>query len=176
MSRDRERLRKLLSVVVEEWGYAEVRNALAEVLKDRRGKRYGTVAGKPSSGNLFAQATQKGSKKPTAVQQVMRSAVAEQERERLMPIAAKFDRKEFLPRVGDIKHFLAMVGEPTEAIKNREEGFRRILRKLMQLSPDRLDRILSTASYSGPSELRPLSEAIKSAGATLRRTPGPEEE
>jgi len=92
------------------------------------------------------------------------------ERETLLVIAEKFDRKEFLPSIGDIREFLAMMGEASAGMKDRLDGFRRLLSSLTQLPPDKLKRLASSTSYSGPAQLGPLSDAIKSTGDAIRRS------
>jgi hypothetical protein len=155
---------KLIRTLVEEWGYADVEKALAQ------------VSGVSRDPSMNREASQR--KKPTAVEQVARLSIPDREREALLVIAAKFDRKEFLPSVVDIREFLAMRGEDSGRLKDRLEGFRRLLRSLSQLPSDTLQGLANSARYSGPAQLGPLSDAIRSTGEAIRRkegVPGPEQ-
>jgi hypothetical protein len=169
---------KLTRMLVEEWGYNEVQKALAQ-LSDVRGAAH--IASAPrwlASQQPSPSREANRSKKPTAVEQVTRLSTPDSERETLLAIAAKFDRKEFLPRVGDIREFLAMVGEESGAIKDRLDGFRRLLPTLSQLPPERLKHVASSGRYSGPAQLGPLSDAINATGEAIRRSeraPDPEQ-
>jgi hypothetical protein len=97
---------------------------------------------------------------------------ADGSRETLLALAAKFDRKEFLPSVVDIREFLAMMGEESGGIKDRADGFRRLLPSFSQLLPDKLEHLVNSARYSGPARLGPLSDAIRSTGEAIRRRDG----
>jgi hypothetical protein len=163
--RDKALLSKLVALLVDEWGYHDVQAVLA-LLANARGELDVIPASKD---RLEQPPLAHRPKKLTAVEQVNKSAAMGGEREMLLAIAEKFDRKEFLPSVGDIREFLAMIGEASAGMKDRHEGFRRLLRPLTQLPADRLRRLASNPRYSGPAQLGPLSEAIKSTGEAIRR-------
>src|ERR1700731_3108417 len=101
---------KLTRMLVEEWGYNEVQKALAQLSDVRSGAHIASASRRLASQQPSPNREANRSKKPTAVEQVTRFSTPDSEREALLVIAAKFDRKEFLPRVGDIREFLAMMG------------------------------------------------------------------
>jgi hypothetical protein len=71
-----------------------------------------------------------------------------------------------------------MMGEESGTIKDRLDGFRRLLPPLSQLPSDKLKRLASSGRHSGPAQLGPLSDAIKSTGEAIRRSetaPDPEQ-
>ncbi|HXQ53591.1 MAG TPA: hypothetical protein VN802_21040 [Stellaceae bacterium] len=163
-------LLKFVETLVEEWSYDEVQRALTE-LPDAAGGTHAASAlvGGVSQHPSFNRGVNR-SKRPTAVEQVTKLSNWNGERETLLVIAEKFDRKEFLPSIGDIREFLAMMGEASAGMKDRLDGFRRLLSSLTQLPPDKLKRLASSTSYSGPAQLGPLSDAIKSTGDAIRRS------
>jgi hypothetical protein len=176
-SRHQAFLTKLVRMLVEEWGYDEVQRALAQLSEMGGGTLVSSAPEERAARQPSSKREGSRSKKLTAVEQVARLSIPDRERETLLGIAAKFDQKEFLPRVVDIREFLAMRGEDSSGVKDRLDGFRRLLRSLSQLPSDKLEGLMSSARYSGPARLGPLSDAIRSTGEALRRNegaPGPE--
>jgi hypothetical protein len=162
MTRHQRLLANLIETLVEEWGHEEVQRTLAQlsdgtrVTPPERGLR---TSGRP--------------KKPTAVEQISKLGETGDVYENLHVIATKFDRKEFLPSVADVREFLAMMGENVGIVKDRSDAFRRLLHSLSKLPSDRLEHLARSTSHSGPAQLGPLSDAIKSTGDSLRRSEGP---
>src|ERR1700730_5196322 len=112
-SRRRTSLAKFVQLLVDEWSYDEVYKALLELSQPDK-PRY--LDKKPRS------------QKPSAVEQVERSSFPDDVRQHLTKIAQKFDQKQFLPTIGDIKHFLAMSGTRyTGTAKHRTDIFRYLL-------------------------------------------------
>ena len=167
---------KLIRTLVEEWSYDEVQKVLAELSDVRKGASAagGFREGEPRRVSLNRERAR--SRRPTAVEQVTRYVGPNADRETLFAIAAKFDRKEFLPRIGDIKEFLAMMGEAVGGMKHRLDGFRQLLPPLAQLPSDKLKHLATSTRHSGPAQLGPLSDAIKSTGEARRRSTMPEPE
>jgi hypothetical protein len=105
----------------------------------------------------------------TAVDQVIKSSSLAGDLSDILDLATKFDRKDFLPSIGDIREFLTMTGNSVEGVNSRTEGFRYLLPVLAQLPPERLKQLASSNSYSGPAQLGPLADAIRSTGEAIRR-------
>ncbi len=104
-----------------------------------------------------------------ASEQVARAQLPEAQEVVLRELAMRFDSKEFLPSVSDVREFLIMIGERPGAIKDRSEAFKQLLKALSGLPPERLERLANSARHSGPSQLGPLSDAISAAAASLPR-------
>ncbi|MBM9614715.1 hypothetical protein JWJ90_10500 [Desulfobulbus rhabdoformis] len=149
-------LRELLSVLVKEWGHDEVKCALEDINNEA------------ASGVTSRQARARVYKKPNAENLVKRLDVPKEQKALLMDFASKFDNKEILPKVGDVRYFLEMQGEKAESIQQRSKAFSAILNVLLQMSCESLNSVVRGFSYSGPSALGPLSDAIKATSAALR--------
>jgi hypothetical protein len=158
-------LNNLLRTLVQEWGHKEVQAALAQ-LADAVG---GTDAHLPEGGRSEGIRRTRNATKLLASEQVARAKLAEAQRAVLEELALRFDRKQFLPSVPDVREFLVMMGERPGAMKDRSEAFRRLLVALSGLPLERLKRLESSALHSGPSQLGPLSDAISAAAASLPR-------
>ena len=152
-------LNKLLQTLVDEWGHEKVAGALARV----------TVSpDDPSAHRASLRASQKGVR-PSATEQIERAALDGEQKDALLQLAARYDSKQFLPSVTDVREFLIMNGERPIDMKDRKDAFRILLRSLLQLPVDRLKQFASTALHSGPSQLGPISDAIAAAGERLPR-------
>jgi hypothetical protein len=92
-----------------------------------------------------------------------------EKRDALLELAERYDRKQFLPSVADVREFLIMMGERPVGMKDRKEAFRVLSRSLIQLPLEDLQQLTRTGLHSGPSQLGPLSDAISAAGERMTR-------
>jgi hypothetical protein len=104
-----------------------------------------------------------------ASEQVARAELPKAKEAALRELAIRFDQKQFLPSVSDVREFLMMMGEQPGAIKDRSKAFGRLLKALSVLPPERLERLASSTLHSGPSQLGPLSDAISAVAGAITR-------
>ena len=160
-------LDRLLQALVDEWGRESVAaglarievssiNPLAEVPPIPRVRPVGRAA------------------RPSAPEQIERAALAGEQKDALLELAVRYEHKQFLPSVADVREFLTMMGERPIQMRDRREAFRILLLNLKQLPIERLKQLVSTALHSGPSQLGPISDAIAAAGERLHRQPSSE--
>jgi hypothetical protein len=159
MSRDRL-LMNLVRVLVEEWGVDGVQRALKSMEQSTQ-----SVLGREAP---HSEPKSSVRIKPTAFEQASRVRGQPVFRELLSEIAKQFDQKTFLPTIGDARHFLEMRGKEISPTVSRAEVFRKILDELEEMEVDELRIVAARARNSAPSQLAPLSKAIRSAGAALR--------
>lgn len=155
-------LTKLLQTLVDEWGYEDVATALASTngdLSDPLVRRAEGSTPQPSKKRVRLSATE----------QIERAGLEGEQKELLLQLALRYDRKLFLPSVADVREFLIMMGTRPIGMKDRTQAFRVLLESLMQLPVARLQQLAQTALHSGPSELGPISDAITIAGERLPR-------
>jgi hypothetical protein len=160
-------LNNLLKSLLDEWGHDDVRAALEKlIVKSEHENRRSYGAAKSQS---------ERSGRPTAIN-LLESIDLESDRKRPLSIlATRFDNKDFLPSIADVREFIIMAGERPPAMKNRQDSFRNLLRVLLRFSPDRLQQVAEAASHAGPAQLGPISDAIAAAGERLpRRNPDPD--
>lgn len=155
-------LNRLLQTLVDEWGHEKVAAALV-----RTGASSNNASAERPSIPKF-RPSGKGAK-PSATAQIERAALEGELKDALLQLAVRYDGKQFLPSVADVREFLLMIGERPAAMKDRKDAFRILLRNLVHLPIDRLRQLASTALHSGPSQLGPLSDAIAAASEHLPR-------
>ena len=79
----------------------------------------------------------------------------------LEQLAVKFEKKAFLPTVGDIRNFCAIYGIDLPRSSSRVSAIPTIFRHLSRLAPEEARSILQANSFSGPSQLAPIADAIR---------------
>ena len=151
-------LRRILQALVDEWGHEEVAKALGSTAVSSIDSAVGRAA-EPKLRRL----------RLNAAEQVERAALEGDKKEALLRLAERYDRKQLLPSVADVREFLIMMDEKPIGMKDRQEAFRTLLRSLERLPVERLQQLVLAAQHSGPSELGPLSDAIAAAGERLPR-------
>jgi hypothetical protein len=89
------------------------------------------------------------------------------QQERLLTLAQLFEEKRFLPTAADIRNFFEAYGVTTVKVKARQDAIPLIFRFLSSLSDERLSRIINEGSFTGPSELGPIADAIKAKSVNM---------
>jgi hypothetical protein len=163
MTAQKALLTNLLRLLVQEWGRETVRAELAKLTQESTGI---------DDGGVGATVATRARIKLLAIEQVERAKLPDAQAAALRELAVRFDRKQFLPSLSDVREFLIMMGERPGAIKDRPSAFRLLLLALAALPAERLERLTHSARHSGPSQLGPLSDAISSAAASLPRHRG----
>ena len=165
MSSRKALLISLLRPLVQEWGYEEVEAVLAQLsgVAGRTGVHRSAIGGLGGADKI------RNTRRLLATELVARAQLPEAQEVTLRELATRFDRKQFLPSVADVREFLIMIGERPGAMKARSEAFRQLLKALSGLPPEQLERLANSTVHSGPSRLGPLSDAISAAAASLPR-------
>lgn len=160
MKSSKNLLVNLLRPLVDEWGYEDVLAALGEVR---------SRSGNSTTSRVGGKSHRVGDAKVTAVTQIERAELRDEQMASMMLLAERYDSKQFLPSVADVREFVIMLGERPAGMKDRREAFRILLRSLRNLPIEQLRQIAETSLHSGPSELGPLSDAIAAASGRLPR-------
>lgn len=155
-------LMSLLAPLLREWGYDTVRQCLAEAQAEQ--------AKEDPSLAAHRRKPAKVNRRPNAVEMAERLDVAVDRKESLRALAARFDAKTFLPTASDVRHFLEMRGQDPGLIKQRQDSFRNVLDVLLSMADDELMLLQASGTHAGPTQLGPLSDAIKATSAAVRTT------
>lgn len=155
-------LMSLLAPLLREWGYDTVRQCLTEAQAEQAKKDLSLAAHKRKPA--------KEHRRPNAVEMAERLDAAVDQKEPLRALAARFDAKTFLPTASDVRHFLEMRGQDPGPVKQRQDSFRKVLNVLLSMADDELMLLQTSGTHAGPTQLGPLSDAIKATSATVRTT------
>ena len=87
--------------------------------------------------------------------------------------AEEFERRAFLPTLGDVQSFCEAYGIEEPRSKSRTAGIPRIFKFLVTMDAEDVERMLDEQVFSGPAKLGPIADAIrgkaKRASQLLRR-------
>lgn len=155
-------LMSLLAPLLREWGYDAVRQCLAEAQAEQAKEDLSLAAHKRKPSKEY--------RRPNAVEMVERLDVSVDRKEPLRALSARFDAKTFLPTASDVRHFLEMRGQDPSPVKQRQDSFRKVLDVLLSMADDELMLLHASGTHAGPTQLGPLSDAIKATSAKVRIT------
>ncbi|KWH09753.1 hypothetical protein WT59_20790 [Burkholderia territorii] len=157
----------LLAPLLREWGYDTVKQCLAEIQAEQSKEDSSLAEHKPKQVKDY--------RRPSAVEIIERLHVSANRRDHLHALAARFDAKTFLPTASDVRHFLEMRGKDPGPIKQRQDSFRKVLDALLSMGDDELMLVQTSGTHAGPTQLGPLSDAIKATSAATRNADPHEE-
>ena len=153
-------LKSLLTPLLREWGRDAVSACIAELdtsfVPRERQRRPEGADRIPSSRKLNAVEIADCAELPTT------------KRAALLGLASLFNQKLFLPTASDVRHFLELRGQQPAPVKQRVDAFRKVLTLLSSMADEELERLIKSCTHPGPTQLGPLSEAIRATGAAMR--------
>lgn len=150
-------LSSLLRALVDEWGYGPVQDRLNALRWSNEAQSLGVSRGNEQRSGRKAE-------RPTASALVAKISLPPEQKRLIQNLAERYDRKQFLPTAGDIRYFFEIHGQTAPSSKQRGEAFRRVLEVLSTMQDSALRKIIDDDAHSGPSQLGPLSEAMRSVG------------
>lgn len=97
----------------------------------------------------------------TAVEYVEKMDLPAERAETIVRAAAEFERREFLPTLGDIRKFCESYGIETPRSTSRSGGIPRVFKFLRSMETSDVQEMLDDRLFAGPAELGPIAEAIR---------------
>jgi hypothetical protein len=154
-----EILDELLRSLVKIWGQAIVSKHLLGVDATNSGNRKVERGSRGSRGDRLRR---------SALAYASRADLPTQKKALILQLAQRFDDKKFLYSVGDIRNFF-QINSTIDDVRSRDTAIPKLIQVLSIMSEDKLKKVLSDETYSGPSQLGPLADAIRAVGASLGR-------
>ena len=150
-------LHKILSVLVEDYGYQQVRKSL---------DRFSSQPTRVGETKKASDATRRESKAgPDAIAIVESMGIDdEQKRKILLKIARNFEKKSFMPNINSVRAFLARQGKDVSRIKSRQKSAAVVFKCLSDWEANNLYDLYMKGSYSGPKSLSVIAESIENWG------------
>ena len=160
-------LRIALGSIVEQYGFDTVSQALHEIEP---------AGGRPSArgGARARSQTRRTRGRPTkrrlsAIEYVQAMEVQAERAAVVRRAAEEFERRAFLPTLGDIRSFCEAYGLEELKSNSRSSGIPRIFKLLATTEVADLERILDDRLFSGPTELGPIADAIRERAGECRQ-------
>ena len=156
-------LRKILSALVEDYGYQSVRTCLEDCAAGRRKLK---VTGESTSvGNNKTRARPR----PRAMEVVENLEIGDQEKKQiLVALAREFEEKSFMPNVNNVRAFLTRQGQDASRVKSRQQAVTAVFRCLADWETQSLFEFQKKGSYGGPKSLAAIAETIEKVGQQNR--------
>lgn len=150
-------LKNLLSSMLDEWSADELIATIRGIVKE--GGEHDTLG----------RVTRRGTR-PASLDYFIRSLNASPIKQKyLRALADRYRNRAFLRSIGDVRHFLEMRGVHGDSYRDRAAASRSVLEVASRLSEGELFAIVDGTEFAGPSELGPLSDAIKEVGSKKSR-------
>ena len=142
-------------------GTSAVLHSLAEIQ---------STADRPASASASARKPPRdpSKQKPYAMACISRMALAAHKTHAMTRAAELFDNKRFLPAISDIREFSRVHGIELPRTASRSTSVPRIFAFLASMDTDAIVKTLDEGSFSGPTRLAPIADAIRSHVATRR--------
>ena len=154
-------LRKIMSALVDDFGYQAVLTSLEESIGVTGS--VGTLSKRPSTDGGSRRA------RPNALTVVERLGIDDQERrEMLMVLAGEFEDKEFMPNTKSVRAFLAQQGKDVSKVKSRQQAVASVFRCLADWETPKLRELHSRGLFGGPKSLASIARSIESVGERSR--------
>ena len=83
-------------------------------------------------------------------------------------VAEEFERRTFLPTVGDVRSFCEAYGIEQPKSRARASSIPRIFKFLLTVDAAEVKSILDDRMFSGPTELGPIADAIRGRAKEIR--------
>lgn len=157
-------LRTTLASMVERFGFEKVYGALREIAPSQAGVESSMKRGAPTHArNRGARSTPR----PSAVEYVRALDLAKDKTHVIERAAKEFECGSFLPTLADLRSFFDAYGIDELKSKSRISGIPRIFKFLATMEPEDIAKILDSRLFSGPAELAPIADAIRSKSKQL---------
>ena len=170
------KLEDTLRGMVRRYGFGKVSQSLWEMEPSSHRFEHSARSGrnKASSGNGSAAKPGKRNAKVAAPEYVAKMDVSPEKRPLVAELARRFDDKSFLPSIGDVRNFCQIYRIDEPASRSRSSAIPRIFKFMAGMETDDIRKILDNGTFSGPSRLGPLADAIRGRARLRAPTHSPE--
>lgn len=162
-------LKDELMAMVKEHGFDQVERQLKQLATTERTTSGEFSTGSPSRAKTI-QSKPRSRPKPTPSEYVSKLEIPIEKKRGVSELAARFEKKTFLPSFGDIVSFCHSHGVDVPLSRTRANAVPRVFKLLVTLEADEIQRILDERHFSGPSRLGPISDAIRRSGRSAARS------
>lgn len=166
------RLGTALRSLVRRYGIRQVDRSLREIRRsESRGEER---SNQPVSADSETRA-RRSTKTRSATEYVAKLDCGSELGPAMSELARRFQEKEFLPTLGDIRNFCKTYGVEQLASNSRAGSIPRVFKFLATMDRDEIQRIVDDRLFSGPARLGPIADAIRANGraAALGNQPMP---
>ncbi len=158
-----DKLEAALRSMIHDYGFDEVDHCLQKIGLSEEQRIGNSINGKPCATSIKTQPT-KHQAKASATEYVAKLDLPTEKKSIVAEMAKRFQCKSFLPTFGDIANFCQVHGLKAPASKTRASAIPRVFKFIATMDSSQIRAIIDNGMYSGPSELGPIADAIRSTG------------
>lgn len=162
------KLETILSPIVRRYGIERVEQCLRQMessnhrrIHSKRSSRGETVSRKEVAEKSGAKKTGARKARVDATVYIDKMKLPPEKRSAVSDLARRFENKSFLPTYRDIVDFCEMYGIDVPASRSRGNAVPRVFKFIAGMEADDIQGILDRGMFSGPSQLGPISDAIR---------------
>ena len=152
-------LSESLQALVRRHGLSSVLHSLADI----------QAAPEQSTSSSPARRRHNAGSRSSAVDYVDRMTLPPEKTEAMIRAAKRFERREFLPNVADIREFSRIHGVDLCKSVSRASSIPRVFAFLATMDTAQITKLLDEGAFSGPTRLAPIADAIRSRSTARRR-------
>ena len=157
-------LKSTLRSMVRCYGFERVNRFLQEIRLSRHQPESSEHCMASSDNGVAARPDKQKKAKVTAPEYVEKMECSSEKEPAIVELAKRFEGKSFLPTFGDIRIFCRIYGVDEPASKSRASAIPRIFKSIATMEADDIQKILDDGTFSGPSRLGPIADAIRRNG------------
>ena len=157
-------LTEALQVLVRRYGVSSVLHSLADI----------QTSSKQSAPSSSRERVSNPKSKSSAIDYVGKMTLPPEKTATLTQAAQRFESREFLPSIGDIREFCRIYGVDLGKSVSRASSIPRVFTCLSAMDTAHIAKILDDGAFSGPARLAPIADAIRSRSVERSRTRNPE--
>lgn len=147
-------LTESLQELVHRHGMSSVLHSLADI-QESTGRQ-----------KLPSRQTRNSKSKPSAVKYVGRLILPPEKSEAMARAAQQFEEGKFLPSIADVREFCRVHEVELGKTTSRASAIPRVFAFLATMDTAQVIKILDDRSFSGPSRLAPIADAIRNRSAS----------
>ena len=151
-------LTESLHALVRRHGLSSVLHSLADI----------QTAPEQSTSSLSPRRTRSTGTKSSAINYVGKMTLPPEKDEAMTRAAQRFEDGEFLPSIADIREFCRINGVDLGKSVSRASSIPRVFTFLATMDTVKITKLLDEGTFSGPTRLAPIADAIRSRSARRR--------
>ena len=148
-----------LEALVRRYGLSSVLHSLADL----------QAAPKRSISSPTAGRRRSSGSRASAVDYVRKMTLPREKAEVMACAARRFEDKEFLPSIADIRDFCCAHGVELGQSVSRASSIPRVFTFLAEMDTARVSKVLENGEFSGPTTLSPIADAIRNCSTRKHR-------
>lgn len=153
-----------LRSLVDHYGIEQIEHTLKAIATS--GRR--VAVRKRESSDATQRNGQRRRARTSALEYVDKMGLSAERRMAVLALARRFEERSFLPTCADIRDFCGTYDIKAPASRSRADAIARIFKFLATMDVGELQRLLDENTFSGPSRLGPIAEAIRQNGRAAR--------